>query len=117
MGCTEDELSITLTDDRGIGELAARFGREGRPTDVLAFSMLEGAHSEFRGGCLGDVVISLDTAARQAAEAGLPLLAELEGLLIHGVLHLVGMDHQAAADARAMRELEAHLHWELARAR
>lgn len=95
--------------------LAGRFGREPRPTDVLAFSMLEGPGAEHRGHTLGDVVISLDTAARQAAEAGRPLAHELRDLLIHGVLHLLGLDHEEPADRRRMRELEAHVRDELAR--
>ncbi len=111
MGSTDAELSITLTNDREIAELAGRFGRPPRSTDVLAFSMLEGEGAEFRGDLLGDVVISLETAARQAAERGVPLDREVCDLLIHGVLHLLGMDHERAAEARAMRELEEHLRW------
>ena len=111
LGSTDAELSITLTNDREIAELAGRFGRPPRSTDVLAFSMLEGEGAEFRGDLLGDVVISLETAARQAAERGVPLDREVCDLLIHGVLHLLGMDHERAAEARAMRELEEHLRW------
>lgn len=109
MGRLEDELSITLVSDEEIAELAGRFGREARPTDVLAFPTREGLGSEHRGALLGDVVISLDTAERQAVERGMPLAAELRELLAHGVLHLLGMDHGHADDAREMRALEAHL--------
>lgn len=115
MGFPEAELSITLVSDARIAELAGRFGRPHRPTDVLAFSMLEGEGAEHRGACLGDVVISLDTAARQARARGASLDDELRDLLIHGVLHLVGMDHERPADARHMRVLEDHLRWEIAR--
>lgn len=116
MGFLDEELSITLTSDDGIAELAGRYGRPRRPTDVLAFSMLDGEGAEFRGGCLGDVLISVETAARQAAEHGVELADELRTLLIHGVLHLVGMEHATPAQARAMRGLEDHLLWELTRA-
>ena len=113
MGRTDDELSITLTSDAEIAELAGRFGRPARPTDVLAFSMLEGQGAEHRDELLGDVVISLETADWQARERAVPLDHELRDLLIHGVLHLLGMDHQRPADARAMRELEDQLRWTL----
>ncbi len=96
-----------------MAELAGRFGRPARPTDVLSFSALEGEGAEFRGELLGDVVISLETADRQARERRVALDHELRDLLIHGVLHLFGMDHERPSDARAMRELEDHLRWTL----
>jgi probable rRNA maturation factor len=116
LGFLDEELSITLTSDEDIAEIAGRYGRPRRPTDVLAFSMLDGEGAEFRGGCLGDVLISVETAARQAAEHGIELADELRTLLIHGVLHLVGMEHATPAQARAMRGLEDHLLWELTKA-
>ena len=117
MGFPDAELSISLTSDHEIAELAGRFGRAPEPTDVLAFSLLEGLGSQFAGDGLGDVVISLETAERQARRRRVPLDRELEDLLIHGVLHLVGMDHERADDARNMRALEEHLRWTLARTR
>jgi probable rRNA maturation factor len=116
LGSTDAELSITLTGDREIAELAGRFGRARRPTDVLAFALAEGRGAEHRGDCLGDVVISLETAERQSRRARRPLDAELRDLLIHGVLHLLGLDHETGrADARIMRALEEHLRWEIER--
>lgn len=117
LGFLDAELSITLIGDEEMGELAGRFGREARPTDVLAFSMLEGPGAEFRDQALGDVVISIPTAERQAAERKVSLDSELRDLLIHGTLHLVGMDHQNSADTRQMREMERHLRWETERLR
>ena len=116
MGSTEAELSITLVSDPEIARLATRFGRPARPTDVLAFALGEGRGAAYRGACLGDVLISVDTAEGQARRARRPLDAELRDLLIHGVLHLLGMDHETSrADARSMRALEEHLRWEIAR--
>ncbi len=115
MGCPEGELSVTLVGDDEIAALAGRYGRAPRPTDVLAFSMLEGPGADHRGSALGDVVISVETAERQAQERGVPLDEELRDLLIHGALHVLGMDHERGpADAREMRALEAHLRWLLA---
>lgn len=115
MGFPDAELSITLTSDDEMAELAGRFGRPSRPTDVLAFSMLEGEDTAHAGAALGDVVISLDTAERQARARRVPLDRELRDLMIHGVLHVVGMDHQRPDDARNMRALEDHLRWTLER--
>ena len=98
-----------------MAELAGAYGRDPEPTDVLAFSMLDGEASEHRGELLGDVVISIDTAERQARARRVALDAELRDLAIHGILHLVGLDHERAVDARAMRQLELHLRWELGR--
>lgn len=109
IGQPRAELSLALVDDRTMGELnAAHRGKTG-PTDVLSFSLLEGAHSAHRGALLGDVVIDVDQAARQARRARRTLDEELAKLLIHGVLHLVGHDHQQDADARRMRAEERRL--------
>jgi probable rRNA maturation factor len=115
LGFLDAELSITLVDDREIAELSGRFGRARAPTDVLAFPLREGPGAEHRGPALGDVVISVERARAQARARRATLDAELSQLLIHGVLHLLGLDHDRAAEARAMRELEAHLRWEIAR--
>ena len=80
-----------------------------RPTDVLSFAQAEGPGGA-PPGLLGDVVISLDTARRQAAERAAPLGAELDRLLIHGVLHLLGYDHERSpAEARRMQRRERAL--------
>ena len=73
-----------------------------RPTDVLSFSLLEGEDAEHRGALLGDVVIGVETAARQARAAPPRSLdEEVARLLIHGTLHLLGHDHEQAEEARA----------------
>ena len=106
---------MTLVSDAEIGELAGAYGRRPRATDVLSFASAEGPGAEFAGELLGDVVISLDSAKRQARSRGVPLARELGDLLIHGCLHLLGMDHLRAADRARMRALEAHLRSELRR--
>ena len=115
MGFPEAELGITLVDAVAIADLAGRFGRPAAPTDVLSFSLCEGAGAEFRGALLGDVVISIERASEQAARRSVPIDQELRELLIHGLLHLLGMDHERPEDARRMREMEKHLRWELER--
>jgi len=103
---SERELSVSLTDDAEIAALNEEWrGREG-PTDVLSFSLEEGEHADFGGALLGDVVIALPVAERQARAYGATLDDEVARLLIHGVLHLLGHDHQEPGEARRMRSEE-----------
>jgi probable rRNA maturation factor len=94
------ELSVLLTDDHAIQVLNREHRQKDKPTDVLAFAMDESVPDP--AGILGDVVISLDTAARQAKARGRPLIEEVRFLLAHGVLHLVGYDHAEPAEKREM---------------
>lgn len=107
---TDVDLSIVLTDDETIQALNRDFRGKDRPTDVLSFSQVEGEGPKVSGHgpqVLGDVVISVDTAARQAREARRTLDAEICHLLVHGVLHLLGHDHvQGGAQARRMQAEE-----------
>jgi probable rRNA maturation factor len=90
------ELSVALVGDDEMRRLNASYRKIDRPTDVLAFPA-EHPH------LLGDVVISVDTAAHQAARRGASLCREVRVLLAHGVLHLLGYDHErSAAEARRM---------------
>jgi rRNA maturation RNase YbeY len=103
------ELSLLLVSDRTIRTLNRRWRGRDRPTDVLSFAQQEGAGGAPEG-LLGDVVISVDTAARQAAARRASLGREGERLLIHGVLHLLGYDHERSpAEARRMRRRERAL--------
>ena len=103
------ELSILLVSDREMRTLNRRYRRRDRPTDVLAFAQRDGPGG-VPDGLLGDVVISLDTARRQAAERGETLGREADRLLIHGLLHLLGYDHErSAAEARRMQRRERAL--------
>jgi probable rRNA maturation factor len=94
------ELSVLLTDDPGIQELNRDHRHKDKPTDVLAFAMDETVADP--AGILGDVVISLDTAERQARSRRRPLIEEVRFLLAHGVLHLVGYDHAEPVEKREM---------------
>jgi len=100
---TEVEVSIVLTGDDQIQNLNRLYRRKNRPTDVLAFAQREGEHGDRAGGLLGDVVVSVPTARRQAKAAARDLVSELTMLLAHGVLHLLGWDHETPAKDRRMR--------------
>ncbi|MCC6875757.1 MAG: rRNA maturation RNase YbeY [Sandaracinaceae bacterium] len=102
LGLPRAELSILLCDDATIHELNRSYRRKDRPTDVLAFAMHEGEGGALHPDLLGDVVISIDTARRQAAEARRPVAAEVTFLLAHGLLHLLGLDHRTRAEERRM---------------
>lgn len=97
LGMSAMELSVLLIDDAGIQELNREYRDQDRATDVLSFSQLEGDG----GGdaqVLGDVVISVETARRQAAQHQLSFEEELALLLIHGTLHLAGYDHERSPE-------------------
>lgn len=90
----EAELSLLLVDDREIQELNRRFLGRDKPTNVLAFSMREGEFSSLHPHLLGDLVISIETARRQSKQSGLTDMEMLILLLIHGILHLIGYEHE-----------------------
>ena len=109
VGLPRAELSLALVSDAAIAKLnEAHRGKRGA-TDVLSYSLAEGAHAGQRGELLGDVVIAVGVAARQAAELGHSLNDELLRLVIHGVLHLLGFDHELPRDARRMQAKERAL--------
>lgn len=101
----DDELSILLTGDSGIRDLNHQYRDKNQATDVLSFPQDEDAVNEKGQVLLGDVVISVETAFRQATDHHLSLQEELILLLIHGILHLMGYDHETSKqDARYMKQ-------------
>ena len=103
LGIGDAELSILLCDDPTIRSLNRQYRKKNKATDVLAFPMQEGAGPTPHPGLLGDVVISLPTATRQAAEHDRPIVAEVTFLLAHGLLHLLGYDHVTQREEREMK--------------
>ncbi len=100
------ELSILLCDDATMHALNFEHRGYDKPTDVLAFAQAEGELLRLPGNqvrALGDVVIALPTARRQAAEHGWPASIEICLLLAHGVLHLLGFDHATRTEERRMK--------------
>jgi probable rRNA maturation factor len=102
LGLRGAELSLLLCDDETIHVLNRDYRRKDKPTDVLAFALREGPHAEHAGDALGDVVISIDTARRQAEEHGRKIVTEVNFLLAHGLLHLLGFDHRNRTEERRM---------------
>lgn len=106
VGHARSELSVLLADDAEMTRLNAAWRRRRGPTDVLSFSLLEGEGAGHRGALLGDVVIGVEEAARQARRAHRALDDVVLRLLVHGVLHLLGYDHERDDEARRMRAEE-----------
>jgi probable rRNA maturation factor len=106
---TKEEVSILLTGDLQIKNLNKVYRHKDKPTDVLAFALREGPHGAMAGDLLGDVIVSVPTAARQANANHRPLIDEITMLVAHGILHLLGWDHDTDAKDRRMRAETARL--------
>jgi len=100
----EGEVHVLLADDRTLRRLNRRFRGKDKATDVLSFPA--GAAGDASRGIEGDLAISLETAARQAARFGHSLRDEVRVLLLHGTLHLAGFDHEVDSGEMAAREAE-----------
>jgi probable rRNA maturation factor len=117
IGLGDHELSLALVRDVEIRRLNRDYRGKDRPTDVLSFSLREGAFGAI-GGALGDVVISLETAARQAAERRATITGEVDRLLVHGILHLAGYDHEVSVrEERRMKRKEREVLRRIVKAR
>lgn len=114
LGLHKAELSILLVNDRRMRVLNRTFRGMDRTTDVLSFPQTDAGHQPSAPGSqhfiLGDIVINLHKTIRQAQEYGHPFYDELERLLIHGLLHLIGYDHEKTGnDAQKMKRKEREL--------
>jgi probable rRNA maturation factor len=104
LACHDAELSILITDDLHIAELNSHFLKREGPTNVLAFPIKPNDSIEPETRMLGDIVISLDAAMRDAKIFGENLTKMIDRLLIHGLLHLLGYDHEQAEETAKMEE-------------
>jgi probable rRNA maturation factor len=103
------EVSIFLTDDAEIHRLNKLYRNVDRPTDVLAFAMREGVDGELNQEILGDVVISLPRAKQQASVYGHSFEVEMSLLVSHGVLHLLGYEHEEKDDTLVMQRKQKEI--------
>jgi rRNA maturation RNase YbeY len=109
-GLPDAELSILFIGDRAMRSLNHAWRGKDRTTDVLSFSLREGAFPNLRPDMLGDIVISVPVASRQAREEGRSLAREIDRLLVHGLVHLLGYDHERGPrEARRMVHKEREL--------
>ncbi|MDM8542336.1 rRNA maturation RNase YbeY [Desulfococcaceae bacterium HSG9] len=105
----ETELSILITDDLKIAELNKRYLNRQGPTNVIAFPMQAGEFIQVNPYLLGDVVISADTAAKEGQSAGIGTAMRFRELLVHGILHLCGYDHEESELEALRMEKRANL--------
>ena len=104
MGCPEEtELSVTIVGDQAIRRINREYLAKDRPTNVISFSLQEGDILEGAPHALGDVIISADTALREAEDGAMEHFDRLCFLLMHGILHLCGYDHERSGEAEAAR--------------
>lgn len=107
------EVSLVLSDDSYIHQLNRQYRGKDCPTDVLSFALNEGEEPEVIDGpeenLLGDIIISIETAVRQAQEYGHSLEREMAFLVLHGMLHLLGYDHETEEDRNEMRQEEEYV--------
>lgn len=100
----EGGMAILLTDDETVADLNQRFRGKAGPTNVLSFPAPDN-----REGHLGDIALAYGVCAREATEQGKSLAHHLQHLVAHGVLHLVGYDHQTETEAAEMEALERRI--------
>jgi probable rRNA maturation factor len=104
LGCPEEtELSVTIVGDRSIRRINREYLAKDRPTNVISFSQQEGDCGGMATDMLGDVIISADTSAREAELGSIQPFERLSFLLLHGILHLCGYDHERSGEAEAVR--------------
>jgi len=111
LGCKDSEVSLLLVDDDQIREINKSYLQRDRPTNVISFAMTEGAFGDVHPEILGDIILSVETAARDAMACDIDFMDEVEFLLIHGLLHLVGYNHEnvESKEANKMKKLEQEL--------
>jgi probable rRNA maturation factor len=110
LGFPDGEISILIVDDLQIEKLNRQYLQRGGPTNVIAFPMREGQFAHLSPQVLGDVVISMDTAAKEAKNSRMRLAERFNELLVHGILHLDGYDHdKSEADTRRMESKSQEL--------
>jgi probable rRNA maturation factor len=109
--CKDKEISLLLVDDDEIREFNRNYLGRDFPTNVMAFSLSEGEFGDINPDVLGDIVISMETAFRDARDGGLSFDDELDFLIIHGLLHLLGYNHENTSpeESEKMRTKEQEL--------
>jgi probable rRNA maturation factor len=112
LGTSDAGVTIAFVSDRSIQELNRRFREKNRPTDVLSFPSEQTSFELSQGRNLGDIVISVERAAAQADEHGMEFEDEISQLILHGLIHLHGYDHET--DDGEMNRLELELREKLA---
>jgi len=113
LNLSEADLSVTITDDENIRQINHHYRGADSPTNVLAFALEEGHPMPGAPRVLGDVIISSETIMREAGPLGYSQAGMLYFYLIHGLLHLIGYDHELGPAEAARQESETERLWNL----
>ena len=103
MDCSNKELSISFVDDNQIKQLNKHYLQRDHSTNILSFSLQEGEYGNINPDILGDIVISAETAQRDAITGDLSLSEEIDFLIIHGLLHLLGFNHENTTKTQTIK--------------
>jgi probable rRNA maturation factor len=103
------EVSVALSSDAEVGVLNGQYRGKPKPTNVLSFPAGVGSPADF----LGDIILACETVQREAGEEGTPVVHHVQHLIVHGLLHLLGFDHETPVDAERMEALEISILGEL----
>ena len=108
LGCPEREVSLLFVDNEAISEINRQYLNRPGPTNVISFSQTEGDFGHINPLLLGDIVISAQRAVSDAQAGNLDVNDEIDFLVIHGLLHLLGYNHEGSDEREAMqmREME-----------
>ena len=109
LGRADRDVHVSVVDDPAIRRLNARYLRRRTTTDVLAFDLEADFHATGPSRLMGEVIVCADTARRQARRVGVSVALELDLLVVHGLLHLVGWDDHEPQEARLMHEREREI--------
>jgi probable rRNA maturation factor len=111
LDCADKEISLSFIDDEKIKQLNKQYLGKDKATNVLSFSLLEGEYGNINPQILGDVIISVETAQRDALYGKLTADQEIDFLIIHGILHLLGYNHENTTkkEIKKMRQKEKEL--------
>lgn len=115
LNCQNQDLNVILVDDQQIKKINKKYRNVNKATNVLSFSMQEGEFGSINPNLMGDIIISVNTAANDAEKGNLEFMDEIEFLVIHGILHLIGYNHENTSlfQARKMERLEKDLFYQL----
>lgn len=115
LDCDSKEISLLLVDDDGIREINKHYLGRDYPTNVISFSLSEGEFGNINPHVLGDIIISAETALRDAQEAEITFDDEVDFLLIHGLLHLLDYNHENVSheEAEKMKKKEHDIFFQL----
>jgi probable rRNA maturation factor len=111
LDCADKEISLSFVDDKKIKQLNKQYLGKDKATNVLSFSLQENEYGNVNPQILGDIVISADTAQKDASQGNLTIAQEIDFLIIHGLLHLLGYNHENTTkkETSKMRKKEREL--------